>query len=209
MKMVIQCSPKYRHLLPSNEDVILMHEDFKLFLLANPGSFPYHGNNISVIDVCGILVDPPKSNAMYDILMSYKASHVDKNVVLKIANVFETLSDLNVKGKLNYAYSLREAISIVKHLSLSKEVSLDEAISNVFSYEIENGHRKLISDTFERQGITLSQYFVEEGPAFLNSDPSLSKAVSYKYSNPNRKSEGPKHGKYDGKRHVGGRIFFK
>ena len=87
-------------------------------MLANPGVAPFLGENVlkSMGQLCNaICVEPPDVDSMAVILKAYNSSSaIDEETIEKIARSFHDLLGLNLAGKLQYSYGLREAISVVK-----------------------------------------------------------------------------------------------
>ena len=219
-------SAAFRQNVPKEllNDAIIIHENFRLVLLANPGVAPFLGANVlrSVGHFANaICVDPPNLNSMISILNAYnKEGQSSPQMIESIARSFSDLLSMNLSGKLQYSYGLREAISVVKDLRLTND--LEMSLKNVFDYEIPNQTRQSIKKVFSSHGIELKEF----GSVGNVSDkekvsgnilcvvcvcgPNFEIFLSVKeYTrHSGEKSMGPKHGKAsDGKQHVGGNTW--
>ena len=91
-------------------DVIPIHPDFSLWLLANRPGYPFHGNNFfREIGDCFAtwVVQNPDLESEVQLLQSYAPS-VDYKVIHAIASSFSELRRLSDSGDIAYPYSTRE-----------------------------------------------------------------------------------------------------
>lgn len=67
------------------------------------------------------------------------------------------------EGHLAYPYSSREAISIAKHLERFPEESFEDALRNVFSFDVwsDSSVRESIINAFKRSGFSISNNFMQ------------------------------------------------
>lgn len=185
--------------LPSN--IIPIHPDFRVIVLANRPGYPFHGENF--FGECGDLfqtqyVDNPSGENTLKMLKSYAPS-VNEEILLKLISCFDDLRQLNFEGVIQYPYSTRELVSISKHLQFFPRDGISKAVSNVVSFDRFNTkafqHLRVV---FERHGIPLqsiSNYRMRLSPSIpivltpkdkihfdtiviLNSDNIISKEAS-------------------------------
>jgi hypothetical protein len=68
----------------------------------------------------------------------YIAPNLPEKMLWNIAQSFGELRSLVDKGLLSYPYSTREALGIVKHLQAFPNDSFEEAMENVFSFDLQD-----------------------------------------------------------------------
>lgn len=180
---------------------ILIHRDFSLVCLANPGVAPFLGANVreelgSVVNA--VVVDPPSRDAMTQILASYNSDPSKNDVVKRLAGAFSELSTIQLDS--NYTYGLREAISVVKDIQLN-EGSLESSLATVFDYERDSVVRQQLANVFSKHGLSFD---VSGDTARL--DPGRDVRIAREASGVS--AQDPKHGKEpDGNPHVGGNTW--
>ncbi len=193
-----------RHLVPEGNEVIAVHPDFRLIMLANPGVAPFLGSNVldSLGSLCNALVmDPPSVDSMIAILTGYNQSSPAETIE-KLSRAFAELFRLNLDGELSYAFGLREAISVVKDLNVNGD--LISSLSNVFDHEVDLHSRRKILQVLSSNGLKIDLETFTAGPGMHmeNVRLQISGAV------PRESEQSPKHGKAsDGKQHVGGNTW--
>ena len=122
-------------MISANSDTVVIHPDFRVWALANPASYPFHGNDISgeMSDVFSCHTVPPlDSESQRKILQSYGPDVSDKRI-RKIIDIWEDLRDAHERGVMAYPFSVREAVSVVKHLNRFPDDGLEGAFENVIS----------------------------------------------------------------------------
>jgi MoxR-like ATPase len=148
-----------RRLIEPN--VIPMHPDFKMIVLANRPGFPFLGNNF--FRECGDcfsshIVDNPDKESEIKLLQQY-GPDVDRNTIEKLVSLFGDLRRSVENGILSYPYSLRELVNIVKHMQAFPNDSLTSVIENVFDFDNYDVHLKRhLNAVFAYHGIPLSDY---------------------------------------------------
>jgi MoxR-like ATPase len=116
---------------------VMIHPDFRVWALANPAGYPFHGNDLAkeIADVFSCHTVPaldPDSQA--NILKSYGPNVPDKTI-RKIIRIWQDLTKAHQKGALAYPFSIREAVSVVRHLAEYADDGLDGAIENVVAFD--------------------------------------------------------------------------
>lgn len=185
-----------------NEDEVIIHPDFRLWALANPAGYPFHGNNLAkeMADVFSCHIVPPLDpESQENILKSY-GPNVPAKTIKKIIRVWQDLSSAHERGLLAYPFSIREAVSVVKHLEKYPDDGFDVAIDNVLAFDRFDGTlMKQLGSIFSRHGVKLpaAASMLEGG----GRDGGI--------STPRTRASSPKHGKVDetGAPHVGGNTW--
>lgn len=115
-----------RRIVPSDQftkdtpDLIAMHPDFRMIILANRPGFPFLGNDF--FGALGDLfsthsVDNPSVENEIQLLKQY-APNVDDKIIYKLVKAFGELRSMADQGLVSYPYSTREVVNIVKHLQV-------------------------------------------------------------------------------------------
>lgn len=202
-------------------EVIVVHPNFLLCVLANRPGFPFLGNNLfrECGDVFSVhIIENLDLKSEIDLLKSYGPS-VDVDIVMKLANSFAQLRQLNEQGDLQYPFSVREAVSIIKHVEKYPQDSIAAAIESVIAFDsLLPRTRSRIAAVFQKHGLFVP-LTLNDCNALLNQgmpEEELRNAVfkpnARKYglhSVPRTGLDSPKHGKEDRKNepHVGGNTW--
>ena len=186
-----------------NPDVVPIHPDFRVWALANPAKYPFHGNDISgeMSDVFSCHTVPPlDAESQRRILNSY-GPNVPRKTIDKIIELWQDLRNSHEKGTMAYPFSVREAVSVVKHLNHFPGDGLEEALENVISFDrFDNIVMKQLGIIFSRHGITITQ---------SESSKVSAEMIEGGISTPKTRTSSPKHGKIDENNdpHVGGNTW--
>ena len=152
--------------LKASSDVIEIHPNFKMMVLANRPGFPFLGNDFfreaGDCFACYVIENSPKQSQI-ELLKEY-AKHkingellVSEFVIEKIVNVFADLHQLYEDGTLLYPYSTREMVHIIKHMSKFPEQGISSAVSNVLDFDVCDQHiLEELTNVFKKHGIPLS-----------------------------------------------------
>lgn len=181
---------------------VLIHPDFRVWALANPAGYPFHGNNLAkeMADVfsCHTVhaLDPESQT---NILQSYGPSLSNKTIQ-KIIRIWQDLAVAHERGIIAYPFSIREAVSVVRHLDSFPGDGFDDAIDNVLAFDrFDTVLMKQLDSIFLQHGVKLpSAVTVLDGGG---RDGGI--------STPRTRASSPKHGKLDptGAPHVGGNTW--
>lgn len=139
---------------PSN--LIPIHPQFKLFVLANRPGFPFHGNNLfrECGDVFSIHVIENLDLASEVRLLQSYGKDIDEKTIHRLALAFQDLREAYERQELGYPYSAREAVSVVKHLQAFPMDGAAAAIENILGFESFNPRvRQQIAEIFQGRGI--------------------------------------------------------
>uniref|UniRef100_H2YJD6 von Willebrand factor A domain-containing protein 8 n=1 Tax=Ciona savignyi TaxID=51511 RepID=H2YJD6_CIOSA len=195
----------------SNKEVILMHPDFRMFVLANRPGFPFLGNDFfgAVGDVFSChAVDNPSVASELDMLRQYGAN-VPESSLKKLVAAFGELRDLADRGLISYPYSTREVVNIVKHLEKFPKEGLANVVRNVFDFDAYSKETKeQLSSVMHKHGIPIGAK-----PHDVRLAKPLRCSVKFSLITTERESgedvTAPKHGKIDPKNapHVGGNTW--
>lgn len=185
------------------EESITIHPDFRVWALANPSGYPFHGNNLAkeMADVFSCHTVPaldPDSQA--DILKSYGPNLPDETIQ-KIIRIWQDLSKAHERGILAYPFSIREAVSVVRHLEQYPDDGFESAIDNVLAFDrFDNALMKQLDSIFKQHGVQLP-------PAVATMLDGGGREGGI--STPRTRASMPKHGKLDptGAPHVGGNTW--
>ncbi|KAF7665107.1 hypothetical protein LDENG_00155060 [Lucifuga dentata] len=99
-------------------NIITMHPDFRMIVLANRPGFPFLGNDFfgALGDIFSChAVDNPKPQAELAMLKQY-GPNVPDAILQKLVAAFGELRSMADQGTITYPYSTREVVNIVKHL---------------------------------------------------------------------------------------------
>ena len=147
----------------SDNDIIPIHPDFRMWVLANRPGFPFHGNNF--FKECGDIfsihtVHNPDVPSELELLHSY-APDVSQSVAKKLTAVFQDLRDLEQAGDLTYPYSSRELVAVVRHLQAFPTDGVVGALENVLAFDTFSPHvRSQIADVCVAHGIPVDDFDV-------------------------------------------------
>jgi hypothetical protein len=211
-----------RHGDRSDPDVIRIHPNFSLWVLANRPGFPFLGNDFfrEIGDCFNTrVVNNPDLDSEIQLLASYAPS-LDDEVIRALASSFSDLRLLSDNGDLNYPYSTREAIAVVKHLHKYPEDGLDVVLHNILDFDsYDKQTYLLLGQTFQKHGIAISDSmsWKEELARYkYDGNGQSQEGISIEYLDSNRTEDGkshnppktsdPKFGKWDDNNeiHVGG-----
>ena len=201
----------------SANQIVPMHPDFRIFVLANRPGHPFQGN--AFFRECGDLfschvienLDVQSEVA----LLSAFAPNVDTKTIGRIAETFADLRGLNDSGVLNYPFSAREAVAIVKHLQAYPQDQVEMAVEDILGFDGMNPQvRTVIAEVFRKRGF----HITAEAPNVTTAGVAVPLRIKggrgreeqARGSTPRTNSNMPKHGKHDAdnKPHVGGEIFY-
>jgi len=143
----------------ADPNVIPLHPDFQMIVLANRPGFPFLGNDFykAIGDVFSSHpVENPDPNSEIQLLKNYGPS-VNPTTLARLVGVFGDLRKAFDDGVIAYPYSLRELMSIVKHLERYQEDSLSLALRNVFDFDVHNSDFKdLLIKTLQAYGFPIT-----------------------------------------------------
>ncbi|KNC80060.1 hypothetical protein SARC_07569 [Sphaeroforma arctica JP610] len=121
----------------ADENVIPIHKDFRMFVLANRPGYPFLGNDFfrecGDVFSCHVVDNPDKASETL-LLQSY-APNVPKHMVSRLVEAFDEVRGGVDKGLLTYPYSTRELVNVVRHLQTFPQDSLSVALGNVFAFD--------------------------------------------------------------------------
>jgi len=164
----------------TSDDVIPVHPDFSMWVLANRPGFPFLGNNFfgAAGDAFAVhVLDNPDANSEKALLERYAptiaASAPEGPLLLdRLAGAFADLRDLHSPaasssgggrgkgggGSLAYPYSMREAVAVAKHLEMFPKDGIVAALENVLAFDTyAPGTRAQVARVFQARGIPLPE----------------------------------------------------
>ncbi|KAF4787814.1 von Willebrand factor A domain-containing protein 8 [Turdus rufiventris] len=140
------------------ENVIVIHPDFRMIVLANRPGFPFLGNDFfgTLGDIFSChAVDNPKPESELAMLKQY-GPDVPEAILQKLVAAFGELRSLADQGIINYPYSTREVVNIVKHLQKFPSEGLANVVRNVFDFDSYNKEmREILYNTLHKYGIPI------------------------------------------------------
>ncbi|CAL8266675.1 unnamed protein product [Lota lota] len=139
-------------------NVIPMHPDFRMLVLANRPGFPFLGNDFfgSLGDIFSChAVDNPKPQAELAMLRQY-GPQVPEATLQKLVAAFGELRSMADQGTITYPYSTREVVNIVKHLQKFPDEGLANVVRNVFDFDSYNKDtRDVLIEALHKHGIPI------------------------------------------------------
>jgi MoxR-like ATPase len=160
-----------------NKNIILIHDSFRMILLANKPGFPFLGNDFykEIGDVFAThCVENPDFDSEYSLLKNY-GKDVPDVLLNKLISSFQQLRLLVDEGVIAYPYSTRELVNVVKHLQEYPEDGVPRALQNVFDFDKEEEVMEILVDTMNKNGIPIGhqEYKVSMGEIKTLNDPVL------------------------------------
>ncbi|XP_028971690.2 von Willebrand factor A domain-containing protein 8 isoform X4 [Esox lucius] len=139
-------------------NVVVMHPDFRMLVLANRPGFPFLGNDFfgSLGDIFSChAVDNPKPQAEFAMLKQYGPAVPDATLHRLVA-AFGELRAMADQGTITYPYSTREVVNIVKHLQMFPDEGLANVVRNVFDFDSYNKDtREVLIQALHKHGIPI------------------------------------------------------
>jgi von Willebrand factor A domain-containing protein 8 len=142
-------------------DIIPIHPNFGLWVLANRPGMPFLGNDFfrEIGDCFSVrVISNPDLNSEIHLLRSY-APTLEEHEIRAIASSFAELRQYSDHGDISYPYSTREAIAVVKHLDRFPSDGVVAALHNVLDFDsYDDQTYSLLGKVFQRHGIPVSDY---------------------------------------------------
>ncbi|XP_072473221.1 von Willebrand factor A domain-containing protein 8 isoform X2 [Notamacropus eugenii] len=140
------------------ENIVVIHPDFRMIVLANRPGFPFLGNDFfgTLGDIFSChAVDNPQPQSELEMLRQY-GPNVPEPILQKLVAAFGELRHLADQGIINYPYSTREVVNIVKHLQKFPTEGLANVVRNVFDFDSYNSDmRETLMNTLRKYGIPI------------------------------------------------------
>ena len=120
-----------------DDDVVEIHPDFRLVVLANRPGFPFLGNDFyrECGDVFATFVVATPDVASEMALLKAYGPHVPKERLASLLLLFSKLRKMHAEGALAYPYSTRELVKLVQHLEAFPDDDADAVAANVFAFD--------------------------------------------------------------------------
>ncbi|KAM9319394.1 von Willebrand factor A domain-containing protein 8 [Gastrophryne carolinensis] len=139
-------------------NVITIHPDFRMIVLANRPGFPFLGNDFfgALGDIFSChAVDNPVPQSELAMLRQY-GPNVPDAVLQKLVAAFGELRTMADQGIITYPYSTREVVNIVKHLQKFPNEGLANVVRNVFDFDSYNQEmRDILIKSLHKHGIPI------------------------------------------------------
>ncbi|KAJ3774347.1 AAA domain-containing protein [Lentinula raphanica] len=187
---------------------IIVHENFRLVLLANRPGYPFLGNHF--LQVLGESFSPyaisNPDQASERKLLQQLAPEMDEDLILRLVGAFSDLRKGYETGTVGYPYSLRELINLVRHMRAYPNDPLEDVFRNVFDFDVYK------PDTIEKLREILDHHGLRVEHLGIDAAREASSAKNVKdvQYTPNSLKEplgDPKEGEHDDKPHVGGNRY--
>ncbi|XP_030056405.1 von Willebrand factor A domain-containing protein 8 [Microcaecilia unicolor] len=140
------------------KNVIAIHSDFRMMVLANRPGFPFLGNDFfgALGDIFSChAVDNPVPQSELAMLRRY-GPDVPEAVLQKLVAAFGELRHMADQGIITYPYSTREVVNIVKHLQKFPNEGLANVVRNVFDFDSYNQEmREILINSLHKHGIPI------------------------------------------------------
>lgn len=119
-------------------DDVLVHQDFRLVLLANRPGYPFLGSDfLNVVGEglsCYAVNNPDLSSEVR--LVKQAAPDVPGELVSKLVHAFDDLRRAFVEGLVTYPFSLRELLHLAKHLQTYPSDDLTGVLRNTLDFDL-------------------------------------------------------------------------
>ncbi|KAG8452289.1 hypothetical protein GDO86_004191 [Hymenochirus boettgeri] len=139
-------------------NLIAIHPDFRMIVLANRPGFPFLGNDFfgAMGDIFSChAVDNPMPTSELAMLKQY-GPDVPDATLLKLVSAFGELRSMADQGIITYPYSTREVVNIVKHLQKFPDEGLANVVRNVFDFDSYNQEmREILIGSLHKHGIPI------------------------------------------------------
>lgn len=183
---------------------VSVHPGFRIWALANPASYPFHGNDISgeMSDVFSCHIVPPLDPKSQRRILKRYGQGLSNKELNKIINIWQDLRVSHESGRLPYPFSVREAVSVTKHLHSFPSDGLETAFENVIAFDRLNAVMiKQLAGIFGEHGVSIA--------ADTKSTSLHHRKTEGGISTPRTRASSPKHGKIDENNdpHVGGNTW--
>lgn len=123
----------------SASNIIHIHNDFRLFVLANRPGFPFLGNDFfREAGDCfsSHVIENPDAESQFQMLKAYAISgRASDTSIRKLIHAFDELRKMYEEGILTYPYSVRELVNIIRHMDKYPSDGLPKAVDNVLSWD--------------------------------------------------------------------------
>ncbi|KAH7478903.1 hypothetical protein KRP22_011039 [Phytophthora ramorum] len=143
----------------NEENIIQLHPNFRMWVLANRPGFPFLGNNFfrEIGDIfASHAIDNPDEESELSLLSAYAPS-VSVDILRRLCRAFAELRELVENGTITYPYSTREAVAVAKHLEQFPNDGVASVLENVLAFDAyDRNMRAQLSEVFLRHGIPLS-----------------------------------------------------
>ncbi|XP_068123903.1 von Willebrand factor A domain-containing protein 8 [Hyperolius riggenbachi] len=140
------------------DNVIPIHPNFRMIVLANRPGFPFLGNDFfgALGDIFSChAVDNPVPESELAMLRQY-GPNVPDAVLQKLVAAFGELRTMADQGIITYPYSTREVVNIVKHLQKFPNEGLANVVRNVFDFDSYNQEmREVLINSLHKHGIPI------------------------------------------------------
>ncbi|KAL4152349.1 hypothetical protein PRNP1_009281 [Phytophthora ramorum] len=140
----------------NEENIIQLHPNFRMWVLANRPGFPFLGNNFfrEIGDIfASHAIDNPDEESELSLLSAYAPS-VSVDILRRLCRAFAELRELVENGTITYPYSTREAVAVAKHLEQFPNDGVASVLENVLAFDAyDRNMRAQLSEVFLRNGL--------------------------------------------------------
>eukprot|EP00088_Acartia_fossae_P010900 TRINITY_DN15467_c2_g1_i2.p1 TRINITY_DN15467_c2_g1~~TRINITY_DN15467_c2_g1_i2.p1 ORF type:complete len:537 (+),score=101.70 TRINITY_DN15467_c2_g1_i2:81-1613(+) len=140
----------------TGDNIIKMHPDFRMLVLANRPGFPFLGNDFfgSLGDLFSThAIDNPSMESELAMLKQY-GPDVSDDIMRRLVKTFSELRTMADDGQIQYPYSTREVVNIVKHLQQFPDDGLGNVVRNVFDFDSYSKEvRETLTEVLHKHGM--------------------------------------------------------
>ncbi|TFK31838.1 AAA domain-containing protein [Crucibulum laeve] len=187
------------------EGDIVVHNNFRLILLANRPGYPFLGNHFLQVlgeNFSAHSVSNPDQESERK-LLGQLAPEMSKDLILRLVGAFHDLRKGYENGVLNYPYSLRELINLIRHMKAYPNDSLGNSLRNVFDFDIYKPETiDKLSEILLHHGLEVPHLGLEAAR-----EAAKKKIQDIEFEPKATDLNEPKEGKHDDKEHSGGNTF--
>ena len=188
---------------------VKIHPDFRIWALANPAGYPFHGNDLAkeMADVFSCHTVPALDRWSQERVLASYGPNVLPEHIRTIVEIWQDLATAHQKGILAYPFSVREAISVVRHLDAFPSDGLMRSVENIIAFDrFDDALLEQLFSIFARHGVHLQSSSRTVAAA---DDNGFIPREGGGISTPRTRASMPKHGKVDPDNtpHVGGNTW--
>ncbi len=140
----------------NNDNLIKMHPDFRMFVLANRPGFPFLGNDffaaLGDLFSCHAIDNPTMESEMR--MLKQYGPDVPEETLTRLVKAFSELRKMADEDQIQYPYSTREVVNIVKHLQMFPTEGLGQVVRNVFDFDnYDKETRESVDEILHKHGM--------------------------------------------------------
>ncbi|KAM0790964.1 hypothetical protein ACM66B_004269 [Microbotryomycetes sp. NB124-2] len=200
----------------SSKPDIIVHDNFRLVLLANRPGVPFLGNPFLRVlgdNFAPYAVGNPDVSSEQRVL-SQLAPDLDENLLRSLVGAFAELRAAFETGSLSYPFSLRELLALVRHMKSFPDDPLESTLRNVFDFDaLKPEVNEMLYNVLRKHKLNVQRVGLEAVRAKANdrqngeAKPKVIDFTPKDQSELDPDKDQPKFGKTDDKQHTGGNTW--